>query len=80
MPQPDLYSIEVPEDAFSTRCGGNLGGSLESCVSYAEIPGQPGAVVLRDTKLGSATPELRFTAQEMTDFLGAFTTADGDDA
>ena len=73
----DLYSADVPEEAFRTPCGGNLGGSLESCVSYAEIPGQPGAYALRDTKRGTAGPELRFSAAEMADFITAITVTPG---
>ena len=71
MPNDDLYSVEVPEAAYRTPCGGNIGGSLESCVSFAEIPGSPGAFAVRDTKLGASSPELRFSAAEMTDFVAA---------
>jgi len=79
MAKDDLYLVEVPDEAFRTRCGGNIGGSLESCVSFADIPGEPGALVLRDTKLGSSSPELRFSAAEMTDFVAAIT-GQGDNA
>ncbi|GAA2617155.1 DUF397 domain-containing protein [Paractinoplanes durhamensis] len=73
----DLYSVEIPDRQFRTPCGGNLGGSLESCVSFAEIPGHPGAYAVRDTKRGTASPELRFTAAEMTDFVAAMTATPG---
>ncbi|BCY14156.1 DUF397 domain-containing protein [Actinoplanes sp. L3-i22] len=79
MAKDDLYLVEVPEDDFRTPCGGNIGGSLERCVSFADIPGQPGAYVLRDTKLGATSPELRFSAAEMTDFVAAIT-GSGDNA
>ncbi|MFG1602809.1 DUF397 domain-containing protein [Actinoplanes sp. NPDC049265] len=75
MPKDDLYSVEIPDEAFQTPCGGNIGGSLESCVSYAEIPGTPGAYAIRDTKRGTASPELRFSAAEMTDFVAAVSAA-----
>ncbi|GIE85923.1 DUF397 domain-containing protein [Actinoplanes regularis] len=75
MDTDDLYSVEVPETAFRTPCG----GSLESCVSFADIPGEPGAYAIRDTKLGAASPTLRFSAAEMTDFVTAIT-GPGDNA
>ncbi|MET8147604.1 DUF397 domain-containing protein [Actinoplanes sp. NPDC049668] len=78
MPKNDLYSVEIPDDAFQTRCGGN-GLTLEGCVSYADIPQQPGAYAIRDTKLGAAGPELRFSAAEMKDFIAAIT-GEGDNA
>jgi hypothetical protein len=80
MDQPDLYSVDIPDEAFGTPCGGNIGGSLESCVDSAEIPGQPGAVALRDTKLGAASPELRFSAAEMTAFVASYAATQGTSA
>lgn len=76
METDDLYSLEIPETAFRTPCGGNIGGSLESCVSFADIPGEPGAYAIRDTKLGTASPTLRFNAAEMTGFVTAITGQD----
>jgi hypothetical protein len=73
MTADDLYSVEIPDEAFQTPCGGNIGGSLESCVSYAEIPGRPGSYALRDTKLGAASGEVRYSAAEMNDFIAAIT-------
>jgi Domain of unknown function (DUF397) len=71
MPKDDLYSVEIPDEAFQTRCGGN-GLTLEGCVSAAEIPGEPGAFALRDSKLGASSPTLRFSAAELTDFMSSF--------
>ena len=78
MPKDDLYSVEIPDEAFQTRCGGN-GLTLDGCVSYADIPQQPGAIAIRDSKLGSASPTLRFSAAEMADFAIAIT-GEGDNA
>lgn len=37
----NLYELPVPAaDAFATYCGGNAGGSNETCVSLAAIPGE----------------------------------------
>lgn len=80
MAPEDLYSSTSRTRAFRTPWGGNLGGSLETCVSYAEIPEHPGAYARRDTKRGSASPELRFSAAEMTDFVTALSTTQGDHA
>lgn len=71
MPKDDLYSVEIPDEAFAARCGGN-GLTLEGCVSAAEIPGEPGAFAIRDTKLGAASPTLRFSAAELADFMADF--------
>lgn len=36
----NLYTLAVPESAaFEQYCGGNLGGSNETCVSFTAIPG-----------------------------------------
>ncbi|GGN47069.1 hypothetical protein FHR83_007491 [Actinoplanes campanulatus] len=78
MPKDDLYSIEVPDEAFAGRCGGN-GLTLEGCVSAAEIPGSPGTYAIRDTKLGEDSPTLRFSKQELDDFMASIA-GDGDNA
>lgn len=69
----DLYSVDLSNAAWATFCGGNTGdsGTGESCVEFTDIPGFEGAKALRDTKLGAASPELRFTAQELKDFAAS---------
>lgn len=65
----DLYAIKVSSVAFDRPCGCNQGTENgESCVLIADVPGMPGAVVLRDSKRENAG-ELRFTAGEWDEFL-----------
>jgi hypothetical protein len=65
----DLYAIKVSSVAFDRPCGCNQGTENgESCVLIANVPGVPGAVVLRDSKREDAG-ELRFTAAEWDEFL-----------
>ena len=65
----DLYAIRVSPVAFDRPCGCNQGTENgESCVLIADVPGVPGAVVLRDSKREEAG-ELRFTAAEWNEFL-----------
>ncbi|KIF69789.1 hypothetical protein HY68_16300 [Streptomyces sp. AcH 505] len=66
----DLYSLPLPEDvAFTNHCGGNLGGSNETCVAFVAIPGPVEAFALRDSKPEGADKELRFTTAELDDFV-----------
>jgi hypothetical protein len=66
----DLYDVDMTHIEFTAACGGNTGdaGTGESCVEFAEIPGHPGSLAIRDNKLGLGSPELRFTAEEMHAF------------
>ncbi|MFF6904316.1 DUF397 domain-containing protein [Streptomyces sp. NPDC012389] len=65
----NLYALPSPAaDAFATYCGGNAGGSNETCVSLAALPGAEASFVIRDSKPEGAGKELRFTAAELDDF------------
>ncbi|MFE7578098.1 MULTISPECIES: DUF397 domain-containing protein [unclassified Streptomyces] len=65
----NLYSLPVPEgSAFKQYCGGNLGGSNETCVSFAAIPGTESSFAIRDSKPEGAGQELRFTEAELDVF------------
>ncbi|WP_329560120.1 DUF397 domain-containing protein [Streptomyces uncialis] len=64
MATPNLYSLPTEGAAFTTYCGGNLGGENETCAKVAAIPGAD-AFVVRDTKEASGGVELRFTGSEM---------------
>lgn len=70
MSNVDLYDIDLTGVTYAKQCGGNTGnsGTGESCIEYAEIPGQPGAYAVRDTKLGPDSPVLRFTPDEFINF------------
>lgn len=59
-----MYGADMTGVEF-TRCGGNLGGNLESCANFARIPGQDGAYAIRDADLGAQSPELRLTRGEI---------------
>lgn len=58
-PQP----TPLPPTAAAT-----LGGSNETCVSLAAIPGAEASFVIRDSKPEGAGKELRFTEAELDDF------------
>jgi len=66
----NLYAVDLTGAAW--RCGSENPGSSDptqdSCIEYAEIPGHPGALALRDSKLGAASPVLRFDADELATF------------
>lgn len=65
----NLYSLPAPDDAsFERYCGGNLGGSNETCVDFAAIPGAESSFVVRDSKPEGAGKELRFTEAELDTF------------
>ncbi|MEV7901912.1 DUF397 domain-containing protein [Streptomyces anulatus] len=65
----NLYALPIPPaDAFSAYCGGNAGGSNETCVSLAAIPGAEASFAIRDSKPEGAGKELRFTEAELDDF------------
>ncbi|GLY08194.1 DUF397 domain-containing protein [Actinoplanes sp. NBRC 101535] len=62
---PDLYQLPADDVAMTRMCGGNIGGGGgESCATLGDLPGQAG-VILGDSKLGDASPTLRFDADEM---------------
>ena len=68
--RPNLYEIPVDLDQLEVTvpCGGNLGGSLESCVEIAQIPGTDDTFVVLDSKPGGPGRELRFTGDELDAF------------
>lgn len=69
----NLYALAVPESAaFEQYCGGNLGGSNETCVSFAAIPGAESSFVVRDSKPEGAGKELRFTEAELDAFTAGW--------
>lgn len=81
VPQPDLdltgvnpekkrwYSADMSGAEF-TRCGGNLQGNLESCASFARVPGEPDVYAIRDADLGAQSPELRLNRGEIVSLYG----------
>ncbi|EFL13874.1 DUF397 domain-containing protein [Streptomyces sp. C] len=69
MAQQDLYSLPIEGAEFTKHCGGNLQGDHEACVEYAAIPGSTEGFVLTDTKAGGAGQQLRFTTEELDNFV-----------
>lgn len=61
----DLYAIDAAGLELQKACGGNLQGSNETCVAFAALPGTEDAYVIADSKLGTASPKLRFTGNEL---------------
>ncbi|MET8839660.1 DUF397 domain-containing protein [Streptomyces rubiginosohelvolus] len=69
----NLYTLPVPDtSAFERYCGGNLGGSNETCVSFAAIPGAESSFVVRDSKPEGAGKELRFSEAELDEFASGW--------
>jgi hypothetical protein len=68
----DLYQMPSGGAEFTRYCGGNLQSENESCVELARIPGTASAFIVRDTKQGSAGQELRFTGQELDNFVRGY--------
>jgi hypothetical protein len=68
----DLYQIPANGAKFATFCGGNLQSDQESCVQVAQIPGSTPGVILRDSKPEGSGRELRFTTQEMDNFVKGY--------
>lgn len=69
----DLYDTDLTAAVWRVgRCGtenpGTSDPGTDSCVEFTEIPGHPGALALRDSKLGAGSPELRFSAAELAAF------------
>jgi hypothetical protein len=68
----DLYQVPSGGAEFTRYCGGNLQSENESCVELARIPGTDSAFILRDTKPGSAGTALRFTGDELDNFVRGY--------
>ncbi|MFJ9976469.1 DUF397 domain-containing protein [Streptomyces cyaneofuscatus] len=69
----NLYALPIPAaDAFAAYCGGNAGGSNETCVSLAAIPGAEASFAIRDSKPEGAGKELRLTAAELDHFAAGW--------
>ena len=76
----DLYAVDTTGVEMKD-CGGNLqSGSMETCVSYAPIPGVADAYILGDTKPESGGATLRFTGAELRPFIERGTAEHGDSA
>lgn len=69
MSNVNLYSLPLDGAEFTKHCGGNLQGDHEACVDYATIPGAAESFVLTDTKAEGAGQELRFTGEELDNFV-----------
>ncbi len=63
----NLYESTIA-GPFKALCSGgdNSSGSMEDCLSFAELA--TGGYAVRDTKLGDESPELRFTKAELLNF------------
>lgn len=59
-----LYAASVA-GPYTALCGGgdNSSGSMEDCLTIAELAG--GGYSVKDTKLGDDSPELRFSRGEL---------------
>lgn len=68
----DLYAVDATEVNLRKLCGGGITNTMESCVAAALIPGTDGALILGDSKLGADSPTLRFTRDEIANFVEAF--------
>ncbi|MDQ8701190.1 DUF397 domain-containing protein [Streptomyces sp. LHD-70] len=62
----DLYAQPLTNLEFRKHCGGNLQSEHESCVTYARADD---IVVMQDSKPQDDGKELRFTTQEVDDFV-----------
>jgi hypothetical protein len=67
----DLYQMPSSGAELTRFCGGNLQSEHESCVGIAPIPGTP-AFIVRDTKPEGSGRELRFTGQELDNFVRGY--------
>jgi hypothetical protein len=68
----DLYQMPSSGATFTGFCGGNLQSENESCVEIAPIPGSAPAFIVRDTKAQGSGRELRFTGQELDNFVRGY--------
>ncbi len=66
--QIDLYALPADDVELLPRCGGNLTGTLETCVTIGDLPGVDEAFLLGDNKPGSPDLALRFTGEELDAF------------
>jgi hypothetical protein len=73
----DLYQIPASGAKFTKYCGGNLQSDHEACVLIAPLPGSAPAFIIRDTKSEGSDRELRFTAQEMDNFVRGYAAQHG---
>ncbi|MFF9644695.1 DUF397 domain-containing protein [Kitasatospora aureofaciens] len=72
----NLYESEIV-GPFAALCGGGTDndGSMESCISVAELAG--GGYALGDTKPEGAGRELRMSREEITSFAEAWLAGQG---
>ena len=68
----DLYQMPSSGANFTKYCGGNLQNENESCVEIAPIPGSAGGFIVRDSKAEGSGRELRFTGQELDNFVRGY--------
>jgi hypothetical protein len=68
----DLYQMPSSGAQFTRFCGGNLQSENESCVEIAPVPGSASAFIVRDTKAQGPSRELRFTGQELDNFVRGY--------
>ena len=73
----DLYQMPSSDAKFTKYCGGNLQNENESCVEIAPIPGSAGGFIVRDSKTEGSGRELRFTGQELDNFVRGYATQRG---
>jgi hypothetical protein len=73
----NLYDQAIDGAEFQSWCGGNLGGSNESCVEVAAIPGTDTAFIVQDSKPEGAGRQLRFTTDELDAFATGWVTKRG---
>ena len=68
----DLYQIPTSGAEFTKFCGGNLQSDHEACMAIAPLPGPAPAFIIRDTKPEGSGRELRFTGQELDNFVRGY--------
>jgi len=68
----DLYQMPSRGAEVTRFCGGNLQSEHESCVEIAPVPGSASAFIVRDTKTEGSGRELRFTGQELDNFVRGY--------
>ena len=68
----DLYQMPADGADFTRFCGGNLTSENESCAELAPIPGSSSAYIIRDSKPAGSGRELRFTEDELDNFVKGY--------
>lgn len=68
----DLYAVDASAVNLRKLCGGGITHTMESCVAAAILPGNPGALIIGDSKLGADSPTLRFSREELDNFVAAY--------